>query len=167
MKWLDEQPNGSVIYVSFGSSAKLGVDQMEELACGLRGSNCHFLWVVRATEEFKLPKHFVVSWCPQLEVLANEATHCGWNSTLVVPMVAIPQCVIDVLGWESGVQREESGIVRREAVGGCIREVMEGERGREIRSNAMKWRELAREAVDEGGSSDRSIDEFVSKLVHS
>ncbi|XP_028096097.1 UDP-glycosyltransferase 74E2-like [Camellia sinensis] len=158
---------------------------MEELACGLRGSNCHFLWVVRATEEFKLPKHFVedtnekcfvVSWCPQLEVLAHEATHCGWNSTLVVPMVAIPQWtdqstnakyVIDVLGWESGLQREESGIVRREAVGGCIREVMEGERGREIRSNAMKWRELAREAVDEGGSSDRSVDEFVSKLGHS
>ncbi|KAK4381968.1 UDP-glycosyltransferase 74E2 [Sesamum angolense] len=60
--------------------------------------------------EAKLPRNFseetsekglIVSWCPQLEVLAHEAvacfiTHCGWNSTLEglslgVPIVVMPQ----------------------------------------------------------------------------
>ncbi|CAL5353344.1 unnamed protein product [Camellia sinensis] len=106
----DTEPNGSVVYVSFGSLAELGVDQIEELAWGLGDSNCHFLWVVRSKEEAKLPKDFVietsekglvVSWCPHLQVLAHKAvgcfvTHCGWNSTLEalslgVPMVAMSQ----------------------------------------------------------------------------
>ena len=31
----------------------------------------------------------------------------------------------------------------------------------------MKWKELAKEAVDEDGSSDKNIEEFVTKLSHS
>ncbi|PRQ22253.1 putative UDP-glucuronosyl/UDP-glucosyltransferase [Rosa chinensis] len=110
MKWLNEQPKVSVVYVSFGSGAELGAEQMEELAWGLRSSKSNFLWVVRESEAGKIPKGFVeetsenglvVSWCPQLEVLAHEAvgcfiTHCGWNSTLEalslgVPLLAMPQ----------------------------------------------------------------------------
>jgi pathogen-inducible salicylic acid glucosyltransferase len=110
MKWLDKMETGSVIYAAFGSLVALGEEQMEELTLGLKNSNCHFLWVVRETEQKKLPINFlheksekglVVSWCPQLEVLAHKAigcfmTHCGWNSTLEalslgVPMVAMPQ----------------------------------------------------------------------------
>ncbi|KAI7984183.1 UDP-glycosyltransferase 74F2 [Camellia lanceoleosa] len=158
MNWLKERPNGSVVYVSFGSLAELGVDQMEELAWGLGDSNCHFLWVVRSKEEAKLPKDFVretsekglvVSWCPQLQVLAHKVvgcfvTHCGWNSTLEVlslgdPMVAIPQWtdqstnakyVMDV--WRMGLKvwRNDKGIVRREETEHYVREVMEGERGK-------------------------------------
>jgi pathogen-inducible salicylic acid glucosyltransferase len=59
MKWLDDQPKGSVVYVSFGSVAALEVEQMEEIAWGLRMSNRCFLWVVRASEEAKLLKNFV------------------------------------------------------------------------------------------------------------
>jgi pathogen-inducible salicylic acid glucosyltransferase len=195
MKWLDDQPKGSVVYVSFGSVAALEVEQMEEIAWGLRMSNRCFLWVVRASEEAKLPKNFVeetcekglvVRWCPQLEVLAHEAvgcfvTHCGWNSTLEalslsVPMVAIPQYsdqstnakyIMDV--WKMGLKAsaDEKGLVSREAAEHCIREIMEGERGNEIKKNALKLRKLAKEAVDEGGSSDKNIEEFVAKLVHS
>ncbi|KAE8038035.1 hypothetical protein FH972_010581 [Carpinus fangiana] len=195
MKWLNGQPKGSVVYVSFGSLAAFGVEQMEEIAWGLRMSNRCFLWVVRELEEAKLPKNFVeetsekglvVRWCPQLEVLAHEAvgcfvTHCGWNSTLEalsfgVPMVGVPywsdqstnlKFIMDV--WKMGLKApaDEKGIVRREAAEHCIREIMEGERGKEIKKNAFKWRKLAKEAVDESGSSDKNIEEFVAKLVHS
>ncbi|KAL0393869.1 UNVERIFIED_CONTAM: UDP-glycosyltransferase 74E2 [Sesamum latifolium] len=190
MEWLNQRQPESVVYVSFGSIAKLGEEQMEELAWGLRLSNKHFLWVVRSSEESKLPKDFanesskkglIVSWCPQLDVLAHEAvccfvTHCGWNSTLEalslgVPMVGMPQWsdqstnskfVTDV--WEMGVRAkaDDNGVVSRETIAGCIRDVMEGERGEEIKKNAGKWKELGREAVDEGGSSDKNIQEFVS-----
>ncbi|KAF3965415.1 hypothetical protein CMV_010393 [Castanea mollissima] len=110
MKWLDLKDTGTVVYVSFGSLAALGEEQMEEVALGLKRSNKYFLWVVRETETKKLPTNFieettgrglVVTWCPQLEVLSHKAvgcfvTHCGWNSTLEalslgVPLVAMPQ----------------------------------------------------------------------------
>ncbi|KAL0312228.1 UNVERIFIED_CONTAM: UDP-glycosyltransferase 74E2 [Sesamum radiatum] len=193
MEWLNQQQPETVVYVSFGSLAQLGEEQMEELAWGLRLSNKHFLWVVRSSEEPKLPKDFaqesseqglIVSWSPQLDVLAHEAvccfvTHCGWNSTLEalslgVPMVAVPQWtdqgtnskfVMDV--WKMGVRAktDDKGIVSRETIASCIRDVMEGERGDEIKKNAIKWKELAREAVDEGGSSDKNIEELYLVLV--
>jgi pathogen-inducible salicylic acid glucosyltransferase len=112
MEWLDSKETGSVVYVSFGSLAALGEEQMAEIAWGLRRSDCYFLWVVRESEEKKLPCNFVegssekgliVTWSPQLEVLAHKSvgcfmTHCGWNSTLEalslgVPMVAMPQWI--------------------------------------------------------------------------
>jgi pathogen-inducible salicylic acid glucosyltransferase len=195
MKWLNDRPEGSVVYVSFGSVAAVEVEQMEEIAWGLRMSNRCFLWVVRESEEVKLPKNFmeetsekglVVRWCSQLEVLGHKAvgcfvTHCGWNSTLEalsfgVPMVGVPhysdqstnaKYIMDV--WKMGLKPpvDDKGIVRREAAEQCIREIMEGEKGKEIKKNAFKWRKLAKEAVDEGGSSDKNIDEFVAKLVNS
>lgn len=53
----------------------------------------------------------------------------------------------------------------RETIESCIREVLEGEKGEEIKRNASKWKELAKEGVKEGGSSDINIDEFVANLV--
>ena len=41
---------------------------------------------------------------------------------------------------------------------------MSDEKGKEIKKNVIKWRDLAREAVSQGGSSDKNIDEFVAKL---
>ncbi|CAL5394758.1 unnamed protein product [Camellia sinensis] len=195
LKWLSHKPKKSVVYMSFGCMANLGEEQMEELAWGLKRTNCYFLWVVRASEEATLPKKFVeetsnkgllVGWSPQLEVLASETigcyfSHCGWNSTikalsLGVPMLVMPQCtdqttnakfVQDV--WKVGIKVKvnEKGIVGREEVEDCIREVMEGDGGEEIKKNAIKWRDLAKEAISEGGTSDKDIDELVSKLTNS
>ncbi|GAY35067.1 hypothetical protein CUMW_278000 [Citrus unshiu] len=186
IKWLNDQAKGSVVYVSFGSMATLKIEEMEELAWGLKASD-------KESEQSKLPENFsdetsqkglVVNWCPQLGVLAHEATgcfltHCGWNSTLEalslgVPMVAMPQWadqstnskyIMDV--WKMGLKApaDEKGIVRREAIAHCISEILEGERGKEIKQNAGKWRNFAEEAVAKGGSSDKNIDEFVANLV--
>lgn len=41
------------IYVSFGSMAKLEVDQIEELYWGLKRYNDKFLWMVRESEQTK------------------------------------------------------------------------------------------------------------------
>ncbi|KAJ9176704.1 hypothetical protein P3X46_011987 [Hevea brasiliensis] len=177
MNWLQDKPSGSVVYVSFGSMAELGAEQMEELACGLKASNCYFLWVVRASEKAKLPKNFieetwekslVISWCPQLQVLAHKATgcfltHCGFNSWECLNGQINPEDV-----WKIGIraQPEEKGMVRREVVELCIREVMEGDKGKEIKENANRWKNLATEAIDEGGSSDKNIDEFIAQLIN-
>ncbi|WVZ65588.1 hypothetical protein U9M48_014924 [Paspalum notatum var. saurae] len=190
--WLDARRARSVVYVSFGSIAKPGEAQTAEMAEGLYGSGRDFLWVVRASETSKLPEGFadrakgrglVVTWSPQLEVLAHPAvgcfvTHCGWNSTMEglgagVPMVAMPQWSDQTMNakyiedvWRVGVRvrPDEEGVVRREEVEACVREVMEGERSGEYRENATGWKEKARSAMSEGGSSDRNILEFLSKI---
>ncbi|XP_015075238.1 UDP-glycosyltransferase 74B1-like, partial [Solanum pennellii] len=193
VNWLKTKPKKSVIYISFGSMVSLAQKQIEEIAYALIGSNMDFLWVVRDIEKCKLPKGFIestigkgliVSWCNQLETLANQAigcfvTHCGWNSTLEglslgVPMVAMPQFsdqmtdakFIDEI-WEIGVRPkldEMLGIVKREELLFCLKEVMEGEKSYEIRKNATKWRDLAKKTASEGGSSDKAINEFVESL---
>ncbi|TXG72998.1 hypothetical protein EZV62_001577 [Acer yangbiense] len=144
----------SVVYVSFGSLAALGEEQMEELAWGLKRSNSYFLWVVRESEEKKLPSNFieetsdkglVVTWSPQLQVLAHKSVGCFMTHWVRVKV-------------------NEKGIMTNEEIGNCIREIMERERGKEIRRNSDKWKEFAKEAVDNGGSSDKNIEEFVKKL---
>ena len=167
---------------------------MEELAFALKGSNFYFLWVVKALEEAKLPEKFVenignkglvVQWSPQLEVLANKAIgcfliHCGWNSTLEALNLGLHfsgDATMDRSNSKfqvcSGCVEDgsevygENGIVGREEIEFCIREVMEGERGREMKENTKKWRGLAIEAISEGGSSDKNIDEFVSNFINS
>jgi pathogen-inducible salicylic acid glucosyltransferase len=93
-----------------------------------------------------------------------------------VPMVAVPlwldqitnaKYIMDI--WKMALKPsvDEKGLVKREALKHCIREIMEGERGKEIKKNTFKWRKLAKEAVDESGSSDKNMEEFVGKLVHS
>ncbi|KAF8086046.1 hypothetical protein N665_0636s0018 [Sinapis alba] len=190
--WLDTRPQGSVVYVAFGSLAELNNVQMEELASAVR--NFSFLWVVRDSEEAKLPSGFletvdkekslVLKWSPQLEVLSNKAigcflTHCGWNSTMEaltfgVPMVAMPQWTDQPMDakyiqdvWKVGVRVKidnENGIAKREEIGFSIKEVMEGEKSEEMKENAKKWRDLAVKSLSEGGSTDINIEKFVSKV---
>ncbi|KAL5703453.1 4-alpha-glucanotransferase [Ranunculus cassubicifolius] len=194
LKWLNAKETGSVLYIAFGSLAELGEQQMQEIIRGIKKSGKDFLWVVRETEQSKLPEGFIeemvekgliVPWCSQLEVLDHEAigcflTHCGWNSTiealsLGVPMVAMPQIwdqltnakfIEDV--WKIGlrVMKDDKGIVRGEELQLCIKEIMEGERGKLIKTNASRWKELAKNAMDAGGSSDLNIEEFVTSVTY-
>ncbi|KAF3456676.1 hypothetical protein FNV43_RR01330 [Rhamnella rubrinervis] len=125
----------------------------------------------------------IVPWCSQVEVLSNPSlgcfvTHCGWNSTLEslvcgVPMVGFPQwsdqgtnakLVEDF--WKTGlrVKTNKDGIVERDEFRRCLEMVMgDGEKGEEMRLNAEKWKDLSREAANEGGSSDKNLKDFVDE----
>ncbi|KAL2936111.1 UDP-glycosyltransferase 74C1 [Bienertia sinuspersici] len=90
-------------------------------------------------------------------------------------MVGVPQWtdqgtnakfVEDVWGVGVRAKVDEKDVVRRDELEECIKEiVMEGEKREEIMKNVAKWKKLAKEAIDEGGSSDNNIDEFVSYLM--
>uniref|UniRef100_A0A0E0FSS2 Glycosyltransferase n=1 Tax=Oryza nivara TaxID=4536 RepID=A0A0E0FSS2_ORYNI len=112
LRWLDAQPDNSVVFLSFGSLGRFCKKQLEEIAIGLQKSEKRFLWVVRSPRideknvfeplaepdlDALLPAGFmeetrgrglvVKLWAPQVEVLRHRATgafvtHCGWNSTL-------------------------------------------------------------------------------------
>ncbi|CAN1252436.1 UDP-glycosyltransferase 74F2 [Linum perenne] len=156
-------------------------------------TNHYIMWVIHDTELAKLPTDFVsdlgdkalvVNWAPQVQILASGGvgcffTHCGWNSTiealsLGVPMVAMPQWtdqppnakLVEQV-WKVGVRVRvgDDGIVSGDEVEMCVRVVMDGESGKEMKKIGEKWKDLACLAISEGGSSDKSIDEFVSKLL--
>ncbi|XP_030502948.2 hydroquinone glucosyltransferase-like [Cannabis sativa] len=100
LRWLDNQPKGSVIFVSFGSGGTLSQEQFTEMAKGLEMSGQRFLWVIRSPNDKAssafftlksqkrpfdyLPDGFmertkdlglvVDSWAPQIRVLAHEST---------------------------------------------------------------------------------------------
>ncbi|CAJ2668140.1 unnamed protein product [Trifolium pratense] len=123
----------------------------------------------------------IVKWCSQVEVLSHSSlgcfvTHCGWNSTLEclslgVPMVAFPQWIDQTTNakliedvWKTGVRMncDEEGIVKADEIRRCLELVMgNGEKGEELRRNAKKWKNFAREAVKEGGSSDKNLRNFL------
>ncbi|XP_050292247.1 phloretin 4'-O-glucosyltransferase-like [Quercus robur] len=193
MEWLNSKPESSVIYVSFGSISVLTKQQMEEIARGLLDCGRPFLWVIRAKEngeEEKLScrkeleeKGMIVPWCSQVYVLSHPSvgcfvTHCGWNSTLEglfsgVPMVAFPQwsdqgtnakLIEDVLKTGVKVTANNDGIVVGDEIKRCLELVVgDEEREKEMRRNAMKWKELAREAVNQGGSSYSNLKAFVDE----
>uniref|UniRef100_A0A2P2P7X7 Glycosyltransferase n=1 Tax=Rhizophora mucronata TaxID=61149 RepID=A0A2P2P7X7_RHIMU len=126
----------------------------------------------------------VVSWSPQAKVLVHQAiacfiTHCGWNSMLEtivagVPVIAHPQwtdqptnakLVVDVFRIGLRLRPNQDGIVSNEEIERCIREVMEGPKSQELRSNAKELKRAAREAVADGGSSDRNIQVFIDEII--
>ncbi|OIV93093.1 hypothetical protein TanjilG_05694 [Lupinus angustifolius] len=194
IKWLKSKAPKSVVYISFGSMVSLTKEQMEEVALGLKESEVSFLWVLRESEHSNLPhgyidsikeKGLIVTWCNQLELLANQAigcfvTHCGWNSTLEslglgVPVVCLPQWADQLPDakfledvWEVGVRPKEDdkGVVRKQEFVESLKVVMVGKRSQEIRKNASKWMKLARDAVGENGSSDKNINDFVNYLLN-
>ncbi|KAF0887809.1 hypothetical protein E2562_004031 [Oryza meyeriana var. granulata] len=63
------------------------------------------------------------------------------------------------------VARDKAGMVKKEEVERCIREVVEGERKSEYRINADKWMKKAKEAMMKGGSSNKNIAEFAAKYA--
>jgi UDP:flavonoid glycosyltransferase YjiC (YdhE family) len=69
--------------------------------------------------------------------------------------------------WKIGVRMwaNEKGLVTRKEVDGCIKEVLGGERKEEYRRNARKFMKMAKEAMQEGGSSDKNIAEFAAKYL--
>lgn len=116
MAWLDGCPDGSVLYVCFGSQKLLNGQQMEALANGLDWSGVRFVWAVKtgSAQEAKdgygvVPEGFeervagrgwlIKGWAPQVLIMGHRAvggfvSHCGWNSVLE----AIVGGVL-ILGW--------------------------------------------------------------------
>lgn len=114
MKWLDKQPDSSVLFICFGSSGQdFGASQLREIAFAVERSGYRFLWILRSrqkltksstTEDITLPEGFlertkgrgmICKWAPQVKVLAHKAvggfvSHCGWNSILESLWCGVP-----------------------------------------------------------------------------
>ncbi|MED6170366.1 hypothetical protein PIB30_030079 [Stylosanthes scabra] len=121
----------------------------------------------------------VLGWCQQEKVLSHESiggflTHCGWNSTLEsicegVPMACWPFFAEQQTNsfyacnkWGIGMEIECD--VKREQVEELVRELMEGQKGKQMRDKAMGWKHKAEAATSIGGSSYNNYNSLVLQL---
>ncbi|GMP70959.1 hypothetical protein CsSME_00029571 [Camellia sinensis var. sinensis] len=65
---------------------------------------------------------------------------------------------------EWGIGLEIDSDVKPE-VENLVRELMEGEKGKEMKKKAMEWKKAAEEVAGAGGSSSLNLDKLVSELV--
>ncbi|KAI3457638.1 hypothetical protein Pfo_014301 [Paulownia fortunei] len=117
-KWLDDQPENSVVFLCFGTMGTFDEAQVKEIALALENSGSRFLWSLRKPglkgmmqfpTEYEnlqevLPEGFmertkgigkVIGWAQQVAVLSHPAvggfvSHCGWNSTLESVWFGVP-----------------------------------------------------------------------------
>ncbi|KAM0879009.1 hypothetical protein ACQ4PT_034523 [Festuca glaucescens] len=193
LEWLDRHPPRSVVYVNFGSITVMSNEQLLEFAWGLANTGYAFLWNVRPDlvkgDTAAIPTEFsaetegrsmLSTWCPQANVLEHEAvgaflTHSGWNSSLEsissgVPMVCWPffadqqtNCRYKCTEW--GVGMEIADDVRRDEVEAMIREVMEGEKGGEMRRRVTELRDSTVASARRDGRSMRNVDRLINEVL--
>jgi hypothetical protein len=193
VEWLNSKETNSVVFVNFGSITVMTPQQLIEFAWGLANSEKPFLWIIRPDlvigDSAVLPSEFITktedrgmlaSWCPQEEVLKHPSiggflTHSGWNSTLEtvcggVPIISWPffaeqqtNCRYSCIEW--GIGMEIDNDVKRDDVEKLVRELMEGDKGKEMKRKVMEWKTMAEEAVKPGGSSYLNLDKLIADIL--
>ena len=167
--------------------------QLVEIAWGPANSKHLFLWVIRLDlvfdEPMILPPKFeletkerglIVSWFPQEEVLNHPSvggflTHCGCNLTLEslcagVPMLCWPFFADQQINYKYTCNERSIGIeidndVKKEKVENLVRELMEGSKGKKMKTKAMEWKKLAEEAANLIGSSSINLNNLASEVL--
>ncbi|XP_052303727.1 7-deoxyloganetin glucosyltransferase-like isoform X1 [Populus trichocarpa] len=193
LQWLDSKKPKSVVYVNFGSIVVMNKEQLIEFGMGLSESNHSFVWIIRPDmvigqsaifpaefmEETK-ERGFIANWCPQEEVLNHPSiggfiTHCGWGSTIEsissgVPMLCCPffgdqqtNCRYACSEW--GIGMEIDNDINRENVKTLVRELMEGEKGKKMKKQAMERKKLAVEATAPNGTSSMNLDKLINEVL--
>ncbi|XP_020572882.1 scopoletin glucosyltransferase-like, partial [Phalaenopsis equestris] len=149
-------------------------------------------WIPEGYEERIEGRGILIKeWAPQLLILNHEAvggfvTHCGWNSSLEgiaagLPMGTWPlyaeqffneRLLVDVLGIgvEVGsnvfaILPEDRPVVKARDLEAAVRRVMgDGEEAEERRRRARELKEMARKAVEVGGSSYNDLGKLIEEL---
>uniref|UniRef100_M4DFE6 Glycosyltransferase n=1 Tax=Brassica campestris TaxID=3711 RepID=M4DFE6_BRACM len=145
-------------------------------------------WLPEGFEERTKGKGLIIrGWAPQVLILDHKAvggfvTHCGWNSAIEgiaagLPMVTWPmgaeqfyneKLLTKVLKTGVNVGATElvkkGKLISREEVEKAVREVIVGEEAEERRERAKKLGEMAKAAVEEGGSSFKDLNKFMEEV---
>ncbi|CAN8229499.1 unnamed protein product [Cochlearia groenlandica] len=145
-------------------------------------------WLPEGFEQRVKDRGMIIrGWAPQVLILDHKATggfvtHCGWNSVLEgvaagLPMVTWPAgaeqfyneiLVTQVLktGVSVGANNHVSkgDFISRDDVDRAVKEVLVGQEAEERRERAKKLAEMAKAAVEEGGSSFNDLNSFIEEF---
>nr|GMC46410.1 UDP-glycosyltransferase 73C3-like [Ipomoea batatas] len=183
LKWLDSMEPNSVLFVCLGSLSRLPAHQIIELGLALESSNRPFIWVIRyMSDEFqnwlrqekyeervKEQQGLVIyGWAPQACLLITWPLFAEQflNERLIVNVLKIGVRV----GMEFPVlfgAEEQTGVqVNRDDIVVAIDEVMgRGEEAEMRRERMKKLGEMARRAMEEGGSSFLNIAKLIQDVA--
>ncbi|XP_061347156.1 UDP-glycosyltransferase 71K2-like isoform X2 [Gastrolobium bilobum] len=172
LKWLDEQPPSSVVFLCFGSMGSFGPSQTREIALGLQRSGVRFLWAMRSppttdNAERKLPEGFLewmegkgmlCGWAPQVEVLAHKAIEQQLNAFRLVRELGLAvELRLDY--------RRDSALVMAEEIEKGLKQLMD--RDNMVYKKVQEMKEMARKTVLSGGSSSISVRELIDNMISS
>ncbi|KAL3686755.1 hypothetical protein R1sor_013064 [Riccia sorocarpa] len=157
-------------------------ETLMEIAYSLENCNVPFLWVLRLPHGVKeansvLPPGFLDR--VNHPSIGGFLSHCGWNSTIEsicagVPVIPRPlhgdqplnaRLLEEVTRTGMGIQRSPKGRFIRDGICTSILALMVGEKGKEIRANAAKWKEAALASQKDGGSSSLGVHDFVQGII--
>nr|UNO36932.1 UGT6 [Pueraria montana var. thomsonii] len=124
----------------------------------------------------------VMDWAPQVQILSHDSvggfvTHCGWNSVLEavcegVPMVAWPLyaeqkqnrvVLVQQMKVALSLNEDKDGFVSATELGDRVRELMESDKGKEIRHRIFKMKISAADAMAEGGTSHLALNKLAKQ----
>ncbi|KAG9144369.1 hypothetical protein Leryth_025074 [Lithospermum erythrorhizon] len=129
---IDKKDTRSVLYVNFGSLVIMTTMRLSEFAWGLANSKYSFLWAIRPN---------LVNGCE--EILSNEFLEEIDDQQI--------NCHYACKRWGIGMEIVEN--VDRKDVERLVRELMDGQKGKEMRQKVMELQMLAKRATKLGGSS--------------
>ncbi|KAF7844565.1 flavonoid 3-O-glucosyltransferase-like [Senna tora] len=190
LKWLDQQEDASVAYISFGSFMTPPPHELAALADAIEESGFPFIWSFRGDPETELPFAFlkrtknkgkVVPWAPQSHILKHRAvgvfvTHCGWNSIMEsvvggVPMICRPFFGDQMLNtrmlekaWGIGVG-VESGEFTRKGTLKVLEMVLASEKGNVMRQKVVELQYSAMEADKPYGNSTQNFKTLIDLVT--
>lgn len=170
--WLDEKEEGSVVYVSMGTTAIFTREMAKALLGGVVLAGYSMMWSLRESNqdvirdlELDRDWFFVSSWVPQVAVLQHPSIdvailHCrsgGLHEALSnsVPVVCIPFC-FDQFSWAGKIQSQGVGVavfaeeVTSETVLSSIRSVVSAE----CRDRVKKLSKVLKQAGGSGKAAD-------------
>ncbi|GKU85885.1 hypothetical protein SLEP1_g491 [Rubroshorea leprosula] len=190
LSWLDSKNPKSVVYISFGTVAKLPSAELIALAEALEETETSFLWVLDENSQQFLPIGFlenvrssgkIVSWAPQRQVLRHPSTavfitHAGANSVFEsiayeVPMIYRPffgdhringRLVEEVWGIGVGV---EGLVLTKSGVAKSLNLFLGDEEGKKMRQRIQLLNRIVLEAAGPNGSATQDFKALVELII--
>ncbi|KAK4355960.1 hypothetical protein RND71_024931 [Anisodus tanguticus] len=190
IKWLNAQPNGSVLYISQGSFLSVTRAELDEIVAGVRDSGVRFFWVAR-DETVLFQKNgcsegLVVPWCDQLKVLSHPSiggfwSHCGWNSTKEAAFSGLPMLTFPIFwdqqtnskqiveDWKIGyrVKKDDhQSSITREDISSLLKWFMDSgnDEVMQTRRRAKEIQKICQCSVANGESSEIKVDAFIKEV---
>ncbi|RVW42622.1 putative UDP-glucose flavonoid 3-O-glucosyltransferase 3 [Vitis vinifera] len=166
IRWLDDQPTSSVVFLCFGSAGAFHMDQINEIAIGLENSGHRFLWTVRRPPpkdkmaissdyvnfEEVLPEGFldrtskigkIIGWAPQTAILAHSAV--GEQQLNAFQIVRELEMGVEI---RFDYNMDTSNLVSAQEIESRIRSLMDDSSN--IRMKRTKMKEKCMKALTEG-----------------
>ncbi|KAG8067507.1 hypothetical protein GUJ93_ZPchr0005g15044 [Zizania palustris] len=192
LNWLDQQPRGSVVYVSFGSGGTLTWQQTTQLALGLELSQHRFVWAIKRPDQetpsgafFGTSRHgaapeFLPDGFMERTAVVGLVLQQPWSPQAAILGHASVGCFVTHCGWNSmlegvfhGVPMVAWPLYAEQKMNAAM---MEAHAGAAIRANVRDGRLVSKEEVAavirrvmEGDEADRMrkrLGELRDKATH-